>query len=240
MAQAASLTCAHLQTYFESFFNLTVDSELDTFKCNDIGSQADPLQIDYDVTATFKQASYMTPTQEEVDILVQTALLPPEVDKLRDSLRALPASNPFSTTSEIAYVGEGAIVNSMEKPTDAPPSNQSRKLYAALILTAFVFLLSVKSFLVYWVLSKSRRMKKETNTKLEKSPYLDDEEALLHKKEQKTDPADEDLRYSPFLDDSEDEKEKDPPLICRTVSTAETVRTRNTAEQAAFRLAIDP
>lgn len=93
------------------YFSLNVDVVLASVACDaTLEAFADPAQIGYSFTATFDTSSpqLRQPTVSELDALVQIAFLPPSSNVLLEDLAALPADNPFSTTTAVSYQSAAA------------------------------------------------------------------------------------------------------------------------------------
>jgi len=173
--EAITLTCVHLRRYFNTFFSTNVESNFVDFSCSG-GEAAIPGQaaILYDVRAIFSENSELIPTQAEVDILIQTALLPPEVDSLLEELQALPPPNPLSRTSSVVYTsfaGPGPLSTqwfSAGEPTYSPNEPKvASGLLAALVLSA-VFTATI--FLVV-ALYPRRKRNPQQSARLLQQPF---------------------------------------------------------------------
>lgn len=98
--QAASLTCAHFVEYISTTLE-TPFIVLDDVSCTEAATTTDPNRICFDITVVAAANSEVIPSLDDVNTLICIALLPPEVDALIADLSALPANNPFSTTSAL-------------------------------------------------------------------------------------------------------------------------------------------
>jgi hypothetical protein len=66
-------------------------------------NEVNPIRIGYEGMAVFDESG-STPSQENVDLLILTAFQQPNVATLLNMLQALPAGNPFSSTSSVQYI----------------------------------------------------------------------------------------------------------------------------------------
>jgi energy-converting hydrogenase Eha subunit A len=100
---AEAITLEYLEQFFIDFFDFSFEGEFVALSASALTNTVGPPRIEYNLTAFFLAGEQRIPTEEEVDIVVQTALLQPSVQTLLLELRTLPADNPFSSTSTVFY-----------------------------------------------------------------------------------------------------------------------------------------
>ena len=106
---AAQETCLHIAEYIIASFELNIQEEVTGVDCDQSGTASgDPPQICYDLQVTLDPGLSSTPTQTDLDILIAVSLQDPTVQDLYDRLAALPAANPFSSTTSITQ-SEGPL-----------------------------------------------------------------------------------------------------------------------------------
>lgn len=124
--EAAFLTCAHLEQYIATTFELGAPFILlDDMFCSDFSTTTDPHRICYEIAVTFAEDSEVLPAQGDVDSLICIAFLPPEVEDLLADLSSLMVSNPFSTTTELTCDIAAVTDAPTDFPTAAPADPQT-------------------------------------------------------------------------------------------------------------------
>jgi hypothetical protein len=103
---AERITREYLEQFFIDFFGFVFEQEFVSLSVGVLGNTVGPPRIDYNLTAFFFPGAERIPTNEEIDIVVQTAFLQPSVQTLILELRTLPLENPFSSTSTVFYSTE--------------------------------------------------------------------------------------------------------------------------------------
>ncbi|GKZ00079.1 hypothetical protein MPSEU_000961300 [Mayamaea pseudoterrestris] len=144
---AAEITRTYLQTAFTDFFATNPFVSLDTFNVESFGCTANPARIAYQATAVFTNDSDPSalPVTIDLDSLLQVAFQQPMVTELTTELAALPAANPFASTSSVTYSTSAAAAQSREPTTVTALSQQGTSQqhvaigFAASVCT-FVFL----------------------------------------------------------------------------------------------------
>jgi hypothetical protein len=102
-ALAGDSALGHLQSFLAEQFSSTFDVQMKSFDGLIVDTGFNPVMIDFNATVTFSGTSSFIPTTEEVDMLVQLAFLPPQVDALIEEYSSLSADMPFSTTQSIEF-----------------------------------------------------------------------------------------------------------------------------------------
>lgn len=95
------LTLNYLRNYLMMQFapNVTLTSFLGSPTNTDPSTN----KASYNVTCVFANNATYVPTTADIDVLIMAAFAQPAVQDLLNALGALPASNPFSTTTQVTY-----------------------------------------------------------------------------------------------------------------------------------------
>lgn len=102
-AQAAQVTCAHVEDYIKDVFALSDPFVvvLDT-SCQQVGSATNPTSISYVFNITFADTSDFIPSQADINRLIAISLREPQSSLLINSLSQL-QNNPYSGTTSVIY-----------------------------------------------------------------------------------------------------------------------------------------
>lgn len=103
LEEAATVTLDFLETYFTDQFAFSTETILAAFVGSSTDSDAATNSATFEATTTFDETSSFTPSTDDIDTLMQAAFLPPVVDALLAALANLPAGNPLSATTSVAY-----------------------------------------------------------------------------------------------------------------------------------------
>jgi hypothetical protein len=114
---AERITREYLEQFFVDFFEFSFEGEYVSLSVGVLDNTVGPPRIDYNLTAFFLPGAQTIPTEDEVDIVVQTAFSQPSVQTLILELRTLPLENPFSSTTTVSY--------SITEPMAAPLTTSS-------------------------------------------------------------------------------------------------------------------
>jgi hypothetical protein len=100
---AERITREYLEQFFVDFFEFSFEGEYVSLSVGVLENTVGPPRIGYNLTAFFLPGAEAIPTEEEIDIVVQTAFSQPSVQTLILELRTLAMENPFSSTSTVSY-----------------------------------------------------------------------------------------------------------------------------------------
>ena len=100
---AGDLALANVEAYLRDQFSNAFGITINVF----VGMIADmgvnPVTIDFNVEISFTMDSSFVPSQADIDALIETAFLPPNVDRIIAEYNSLPADSPFSSTQNVRY-----------------------------------------------------------------------------------------------------------------------------------------
>jgi hypothetical protein len=83
------------------FYSISFETTLALFTCAAVTFGSGPAQISNEVSLTFTENSFLIPSQEDVDILLETAFQPPTVNALLVELSL--SAGAFATTTAVDY-----------------------------------------------------------------------------------------------------------------------------------------
>ena len=100
----AHLTLAHIQSFAERFFNST-KCPIVSFSGSQIGNSGvhDPASIGFEVLVVFLKKTNDTPSQLDLDAVIDRALSEPAVEPLIKHLESLGTQSSFSSTVSVEY-----------------------------------------------------------------------------------------------------------------------------------------
>lgn len=107
-------------------------------------NEVNPIRIGYEGMAVFDESG-STPSQEDVDLLILTAFQQPNVATLLNMLQALPAGNPFSSTSSVQYIQgmELSVPKRVKRDTSRSSSISAATVVVIMGIVGSVLLLGV-------------------------------------------------------------------------------------------------
>jgi hypothetical protein len=170
---AAAATSAYLQTSVEEFYSQSPFSEVVGFSGIATGDNGagDPAVISFDVTLIFSPDSAVVPTPDALDVLVDTALSPPAVNKLLEQLSALGPDNPFSNTVNAEYSpGSTAPQENLSSQGESSGSRSTTQVHAFFIESVAAAAATLMVVIGFLTMRKRRR----------KSPEEWNEESVIH------------------------------------------------------------
>ena len=133
--QAAAITANYINDYMIRFFDFSDDTNLEGVETRIGQFLEDPVRIGFDVDYEFGEDSTLIPSQEQLDNLLIQAFQLPNAQALLLALRALPSTNPFSSTTDVSYTSEDGTVFLEERNLSGPGI---MAIAAACLLTASV------------------------------------------------------------------------------------------------------
>jgi hypothetical protein len=152
------MTTSFVEEYIRSSLQFE-GIELDSVEFTVVETGSDPTKtVSYTGTVTVAEGSPVRPTQEQIDTLIQTALMQPSVETLLLMLQSLGPNNPFSSTSSVEYAATGS--QPMLKTGDSSswsPTNSI--LWAALGASSLGFVAG--TFLSLKISQRSYKSRKE-------------------------------------------------------------------------------
>lgn len=102
--ETAVVTLNYLETFFKTQFAFNIETSLTDFVGVLTGADPALKEASYNVAVLFAERSAFLPTTADIDVLIFAAFERPSVKDLLAALASeLPASNPFSATSAVAY-----------------------------------------------------------------------------------------------------------------------------------------
>jgi hypothetical protein len=102
-AMAADVALMHIEAVLRDQFSNAFGVEIDVFNGMIAGMGFNPVAIDFTVAISFTNDASFIPSTQDIDTLIDLALLPPAYDDLIADYNALPADSPFSTTQSVVY-----------------------------------------------------------------------------------------------------------------------------------------
>lgn len=110
--EASQVTADYLSQVFQDTFQLNPFTTLISATVTPTGNSGTD-SIDYDVQLTFKENSESIPSQSSLDVLVQNAFKPPQIQFLIDALTA--TAGTFSSTTDVTYTAISAAPQSAKR-----------------------------------------------------------------------------------------------------------------------------
>jgi hypothetical protein len=121
------------------FYSFSFDTTLESFDCAAVTFGSGPAQISYEVSLTFTEGSFLIPTTEDIDILLETAFQPPSVNALLDALSL--SAGAFASTTAVDYsatVGVQAFMAVQSLPESSGTSFVAAGAFAIFISGIFI------------------------------------------------------------------------------------------------------
>jgi hypothetical protein len=172
-AFAGDVALGHLESFLVDQFSNTFDVQIESFEGMIIETGFNPVAIDFNATVTFSDASSFIPNAQEVDMLVEVAFLPPQVDVLIEEYGTLSMDMPFSTTQSIDFGSLTILRNDdlkLLRSEDAGRKTATEK--ALIVIVASLSVLLIMLLKLLYQSSKSLRRCPSSPSKFELIPIM--------------------------------------------------------------------
>lgn len=128
----------YIDEFLRRSFEFGFDALFKEFVGAGVLTEVDPIRIGYEGLAVFAEGTEFPPSQEDIDLLILTAFQQPSVATLLGMLQALPAENPFSTTSSAQYIQGMQLSLPARTNNDDPGSSTTSTAIVVAIVGTFV------------------------------------------------------------------------------------------------------
>jgi hypothetical protein len=122
-AEAERLTEEHVQEYLEMVFGLVSATTFSSVVISSVSIGNTPTRIAFEGTVEFAPESTFVPTQNDLDMLVNSAFEQPAVGPFLSTLRSLPSTDVFATTTSVAYLPGNTTPRVQVKETVGPETS---------------------------------------------------------------------------------------------------------------------
>jgi hypothetical protein len=102
--EVEGITIQYLEDYLDDQFFDNNQTIVDYYVSNIVENKTAPPSIVYDFGVAFTNLTTFIPSQQEVDVLIESAFLTPAVNILISAMKQIGTENPFSKTMSIIYV----------------------------------------------------------------------------------------------------------------------------------------
>jgi hypothetical protein len=154
---AGDVALGHLESFLTDLFANTFDVQIESFDGLIADTGFNPVTIDFNATITFSDTSSFVPSADEVNMLVELAFLPPQVDSLIQEYASLSADMPFSTTQSVVYAPSPLVRSDDSKLLQSGDLGGKTTIEKALISSVALLSVALTVLLVVRFRSKSDR-----------------------------------------------------------------------------------